>query len=135
MSASKARLLNPAKIYTVDTGLLNAMAFRKSANNGALLENLVFMHLRRKGFAVEYVNNQGGGEADFLARHKVSGEVDLIQVCWEMADTSTFDRELRGLRGAMQELDQGGGTIVTWDDEAELEGGIAVVPVWKWLLR
>jgi len=26
------------------------------------------------------------------------------------------------------------GTIVTWDDEAELEGNISVIPAWKWLL-
>ena len=37
------------KIYTIDTGLLNAISYRNSANNGLLLENIVFMHLRRNG--------------------------------------------------------------------------------------
>lgn len=26
-------------------------------------------------------------------------------------------------------------TVVTWDDEAELDSGIKVVPAWKWFLK
>lgn len=51
------------------------------------------------------------------------------------ADRKTFSRELRGLQSAMKELSLDAGTIVTWDDEAELEGNISVVPAWKWLLE
>ena len=127
-------MLNPPKIYTVDTGLLNAMTFRKSANNGPLLENLVFMHLRHNGYEMEYVTTKEGNEADFFARHKASGKVILIQACWDMTEQNTFNRELRGLQSAMQELAIDSGTIVTWDDETELAGNISVVPVWKWLL-
>ncbi len=132
--SEKGRMLNPSKIYTVDTGLLNAMTFRKSANNGPLLENLVFLHLRRNGYEAEYVHNKEGSEADFFAQHKSSGNGILIQACWDMADQNTFNRELRGLQSAMKELSIDSGTIVTWDDEAELEGKIKVVPLWKWLL-
>ncbi len=132
--SEKSRMLNPPKIYTVDTGLLNAMMFRKSANNGPLLENLVFMHLRRNGYEAEFVNTQDGYEADFLARHKATGNVILIQACWDMADQNTFNRELRGLQSSMKELSINSATIVTWDDEADLDGNISVIPVWKWLL-
>jgi len=132
--SEKARMLNPPKIYAVDTGLLNAMTFRKSANNGPLLENLVFLHLRRNGYEAEYVNTKEGCEADFFAQHKSSGNVILVQACWDMADQNTFSRELRGLQSAMKKLAIKSGTIVTWDDEATLEGNITVVPVWKWLL-
>jgi hypothetical protein len=132
--SEKARMLNPPKIYTVDTGLLNAMTFRKSANNGPLLETLVFMNLRRHGYETEYVNTHDGNEADFLARHKTSGKVFLIQACWDMTDHKTFNRELRGLQSAMKELSIDSGTIVTWDDEETLETNVSVVPVWKWLL-
>ncbi len=132
--SEKARILNPAKIYTIDTGLLNAISFRNSANNGFLLENLVFMHLRHNGYIVEYVNTKDGYEADFFARHKISNEIKLIQVCWQMSDEKTFKRELRGLQTAMQELSITSGTIVTWDDEAILDDNIMVVAIWKWLL-
>lgn len=134
--AEKARMLNPPKVYTVDVGLLNAMTFRKTANKGPgpLLENLVFAHLRRNGYETEYVNTRDGNEADFLARHKVSMDVVLVQACWDMTDQSTFNREPRGLQSAMKELSVDSGTIVTWDDEATWEESISMVPVWKWLL-
>jgi len=77
--SEKSRMLNPAKIYTIDSGLLNAMNFRNSFDKGPLLETVVFMQLRRSGYEVEYVNTKGGYETDFFARHKISGEIKLIQ--------------------------------------------------------
>ena len=133
--SEKARMINPAKIYTIDTGLLQAMTFRNSENKGPLLENLVFLHLRRQGYEMQYVTTGGGYETDFLARHRITGETRLIQACWEMADTATFNRELRGLQNAMAELRIDQGTIVTWDDEAGPAENIETVPVWKWLLN
>jgi predicted AAA+ superfamily ATPase len=132
--SEKSRMLNPAKVYTIDTGLLNAILFRNAANQGPLLETLVFMHLRRHGFTMEYVATKDGFETDFLARHPLTGERLLTQACFDMADTKTFNREVRGLQSAMQELSIGSGTIVTWDNETELEGNITVIPAWKWLL-
>lgn len=132
--SEKSRMVNPVKIYTVDTGLLNAMTFRNSQDYGPTLENLVFMHLRRNNYQIEYVNTKDGYETDFLARHPITNDVKLIQVCWQMADKKTFDREYRGLQSAMEELSIHSGTIVTWDDEAQLDNSIKLVPVWKWLL-
>lgn len=132
--SEKSRMLNPTKIYTIDTGLLNAMTFRNSLDNGPLLESMVFMNLRRLGYEAEYVNTKKGYETDFLARHKISGEIKLIQVCWDMSDKKTFNRELRGLQSAMAELQIDTGTIVTWDDETSLDNNINIVPIWKWLM-
>lgn len=133
--SEKARLINPAKIYTVDTGLLNAMTLRNSSNYGPLLENMVFMHLRRKGNDIEHVKTKNGYETDFFSRNRVTGDVELIQVCWDMSDKRTFERELRGLKSAMDEFSIASGTIVTMDDEVMLDNEISVVPVWKWLLK
>jgi len=132
--SEKSRLINPAKIYTIDTGLLNAMTFRNSYNYGQLLETMVFMHLRRRGYDAEYLNTKDGREVDFFIRHRISGETQLIQVCWEMSDKKTFERELHGLKSAMDELSLTTGTIVTWDDETIIEKQIKVIPIWKWLL-
>jgi len=132
--SEKSRLINPAKIYTIDTGLLNAMTFRNSYNYGRLLETMVFMHLHRRGYDAEYVNTKDGREVDFFTRHRISGETQLIQVCWEMSDKKTFERELQGLKSAMDELSIPTGTIVTWDDETAMENNIKVIPIWKWLV-
>jgi hypothetical protein len=132
--SEKSRMLNPAKIYTIDTGLLNAMNFRNSSDYGALLENLVFMQLRRHGYKLEYVNSKEGYETDFFAQHPITKEIKLIQVCWDMSDEKTFQREVRGLQTAMKTFAITPGTIVTYDDEANLENNIVVMPIWKWLL-
>jgi predicted AAA+ superfamily ATPase len=132
--SEKARLINPAKIYTIDTGLLNAMTFRNSYNYGQLLETMVFMHLRRGAHDVEYVTTKDGREVDFFTRNRISGEKHLIQVCWQMSDQKTFERELRGLRSAMNEISLPTGTIVTWDDETVIENKIKIIPIWKWLM-
>ena len=132
--SEKSRLINPVKIYTIDTGLLKAMTFRSSRDYGPLLESMVHMHLRRNGYNMEYVNTKDGYETDFFIRHNISDEVKLVQVCWDISDKETFNRELRGIKSAMNELSLSSGTIVTWDDEASLEDNINVVPVWKWLI-
>jgi predicted AAA+ superfamily ATPase len=133
--SEKARLVNPAKMYTIDTGLLNAMSFRNASDYGPLLENMVFMHLRCNGYEVEYVTTKDGFETDFCARRKSDGEVKLIQVCGDMSDTATFERELRGLKSAMTELSIDSGTIVTWDEQSVINDSINVVAIWKWLLQ
>ena len=51
-----------------------------------------------------------------------------------MADASTFDREVRGLRSAMEQYGIERGVIVTWDEQADLGDGVQAIPVWKWLL-
>ena len=132
--SEKARFTNPVKIYTIDTGLLTSMTFRNSNNSGQLLETMAFMHLRREGYDVEYLHTKDGREVDFFARHKISGETQLIQICWEMSDKKTFERELHGLKSAMDEFSLPTGTIVTWDDETVIDKKIKVIPIWKWLL-
>lgn len=133
--SEKARQVNPAKLYAVDTGLLNAMTFRNARDHGHLLENMVYMHLRRRGYETEYVTTDDGRETDFLARHRTTGDRQLIQVCWDMTDESTFKRELAGLKSAMKELSISDGTIITADDERTIDKDIQVIPAWKWLLH
>ncbi len=133
--SEKAKLTNPTRIYTIDTGLLNAMTFRSLYDRGQLLETMAFMHLRRQGYDTEYLTTKDGYEVDFIARHKSSGDAQLIQACWEMSDKKTFERELRGLRSAMNELSIPTGTIVTWDDETTIDKNIKLIPAWKWLLN
>ena len=44
----KKQIANQKKIYSLDTGIINAISFRFSENKGRLLENLVYTHLKRK---------------------------------------------------------------------------------------
>ena len=50
----KVQLVNPRKVYSIDTGLVAANSLSFSDDNGRLLENLVFLHLRRSYKEIYY---------------------------------------------------------------------------------
>lgn len=132
--SERVRRVNPKKIYVIDPGLLEAMSLHITDDRGALLENLVFMHLRRQGLAPDYYVTKNGAEVDFILTAKDRSERRLIQVCWDIHDPATQKREVHALQSAMKELGLSKGTIVTWLDEDVSDQRIDIVPVWKWLL-
>jgi predicted AAA+ superfamily ATPase len=135
MSCSLAvKRVNPDKYYLVDTGLVRAMSVKNDAEKGWLLENLVFMALRRGLNKIEYVTNPDGTEVDFHVVDMVTKKRRLVQVAWTMQDRATVARETSALELAQRNLHVDDCTIVTWDDAAELDSGLKVVPAWKWLL-
>lgn len=113
--------------------MLSSMSIRAHLDRGALLENLVYMHLRRRGAQIEYVATSGGSEVDFVVTPSGRGARELIQVSWSLERPDTRAREVGGLSEAMKELRIANGTIVTRLEEGT-EGRIRIVPVWKWLL-
>lgn len=125
--------VNPDKIYLVDTGLVRAMNAKMDPEKGWLLENLVFLSLRRGFNRIEYYVTKGGGEVDFLVQDCATSKRRLIQVSWDMSNEPTFSREMKALKDAMSETGISDGTIVTWDDERETDG-IRIVPAWKWCI-
>lgn len=131
--SERVRRVNPAKAYAIDTGLLEAVSFRMTGDRGALLENLVFMHLRRHGLRPEYHATQAGSEVDFVCESP-RGERLVVQSCWSLEDPQTRERETGALRAAMRELRSSKGTIVTWLEEETLGRDIRAVPAWKWML-
>ena len=125
---------NPKKIYGIDTGLINRLSLSFSGDKGRLLENIVFIELKRRGGNVFYFRKNK--ECDFVISEK--GKVQqLIQVCYELND-SNLDRELGGLTEAMDELKLNKGVILTFNqnDNIIVNGKkVSVIPVWKWLLK
>ena len=132
-SSEKARMVNPDKVYLVDIGLVRAMADDPTANRGWLLENLVYLHLRRGKCQVGYYNTSDGKEVDSHVTDRQSRKHCLIQVCWSLNAAETMKREIAPLLKAGGELGINRLVAVTWDEEKELDGGIQVVPAWKLL--
>lgn len=130
----KKQFANPKKIYVIDTGMRNAVAFRFSEDSGRLLENLVFVELKRRNAEIWYF--RGKQECDFVVRD--SGAVtSAIQVCYELT-AANRERETGGLVEAMAGLGLTDGLILTYNQEetipAEQDRTITVMPVWRWLL-
>lgn len=93
----------PKKIYAVDNGLLLANTFNLSDNFGKLLENQVYLDLRREGKKVFYYHTADGYEIDFITQD-LQGKYEMIQVVWDATDPKTLERENRALEQAEEEL-------------------------------
>jgi len=136
--ASLARAnTNPKKIYFIDHALVTSVSSGILVNSGHLLENLVFIALRRITPDIFYYKNKSGREVDFIAQRPDRSRI-LVQVCESMADPQTRKREITALSEAMTELGLTEGSIVSRKDEEQLHvesGIINVVPVWRFLLR
>ena len=78
------------KYYLGDIGLRNAvLGYRESAING-LLENLVYLELKRRGYKVA-IGKLGDAEIDFIATREQDKQ--YIQVCYLLASEATIQRE------------------------------------------
>ena len=125
------RMRNPPKIYLTDTGLGKRISSRDS---GRLLENIVFLELKRKGWEIFYFEEKR--ECDFIAKSEDRSLLP-VQVCFELTEENS-ERETRGVVEACHWVGVREGMILTFDDEKELsvEGAnIRVLPVWKWCIE
>ena len=131
----KKQILSSRKVYSIDTGLVNSVSFMFSENTGPLLENIVFLELKRRFQEIYYYEDKK--ECDFLVKNK-GKIVQAIQVTVSIADPKTEKREVEGLKEAMERFDLKEGYIITKDTEKtiDLEGrAIQVKPIITWLLE
>lgn len=132
---------SPRKVYSVDTGLANLVGFNFSSNSGRLAENLVFLELKRKMYKnpfmeIYYWKSRTNEEVDFLIREDTKVK-ELIQVCWDIQDMNTKNRETKALLKAMDEFKLKRGLIITEDFEGEEDYDgkkIQYISLTKWLL-
>ena len=131
----KKQLQNPKKFYLIDNALTNELGFHTSADNGHLLENLVFIELKRRRKQVYYLKNNF--ECDFLIREK--NKITMaIQVTWSIENAQTREREINGLLKAMELFNLDGGMILTENSSEDVKINnktISIRPVWQWLLQ
>jgi len=130
----KKQQINPKKVYSIDNGLSNINSVSFSKDKGRMLENNVFLALRRKFKEIFYFREEK--ECDFIVKNK--DKIDMaVQVCLNLNDDNQ-DREIKGLLSALNFFNLKEGLILTenQEDQFELEGKkILVKPIWKWLLE
>jgi hypothetical protein len=128
----KKQQVNPKKVYSVDNGMSNANSVHFSEDNGRMLENSVFAHLRRKFSEIFYFRDKH--ECDFLIKEK-DKITHALQVCYNITEENK-SREIEGLLEAMKKFGLNKGLIVTFDQEDEInqdEKQIRLIPAWKWM--
>ncbi|MEM0466661.1 MAG: ATP-binding protein [Candidatus Thermoplasmatota archaeon] len=129
----KKQLNAPKKIYTVDPAFHYVCGTTFSSDKGQVLENLVFLELKRQKKDVYYFTNHH--ECDFLVKEDTR-ICEAIQVCYVL-DEGDKEREVAGLLEAMEMFHLKEGLLLTKEQEEEIHVAnktIQVLPVWKWLL-
>ncbi len=122
------------KMYMIDNAIIRLVGFNPTDNLGPLLENLIFIELKRRGKDIFYHAN--GSECDFIVRTGTH-ITQCIQVTVSLADESTRKREVAGLTAAAKTYGTTDNIIITLDEDriSLEETGIRVVPAWRWLLE
>ena len=123
----RAQLVNPRKVYSVDTGLVNVVSRRIVFNDALCFENMVFLALRRKYCDIFYFDD--GGECDFVCMEHHLPRV-AVQACVKLTKEDS-GREKEGLAAAMRRFSFNEGFIVTKSQREDIkvdEGVIHVVP-------
>jgi len=126
----KKQIANPKKVYSIDPGLARANSVSFSEDLGRILENIVFMHLRKDSKGIYFYREKN--ECDFLVKEK-ERITKAIQVCHTINEENK-DREIKGLKEAMEEFNLTEGTIITMNQSDCLDN-IDVIPAWKWLTK
>jgi predicted AAA+ superfamily ATPase len=125
----KELLKTMSKWYIVDMGFRNLLLGYRDADRGHILENIVYLELRRRSYTV-YIGKIGTKEVDFIATNQL--EKRYIQVTETMMDEKTRKRELDSLRKIPDNYPK---MILTMDRNfLTSEDGIQICNIIDWLL-
>jgi len=107
----KKQIGNKKKTFAVDSSFITFLGFSNSMNFGRLLENAVFIELKRRGLEIYFYNNNQL-ECDFIIKkgHKIT---ECIQVTRSLEDSKTRERETKALVAALNQFDLKKGLIIT----------------------
>jgi len=131
------------KVYCTDNGLVTATSFRFSSGLGRLYENLVAIALNRQQLdgrlECYFWRGPQHEEVDFVVKQGLR-VTQLLQVCANVEDPKTREREVRALLKASAALKCTELVVLTETEDREedaswfaLRGRIRFVPLWKWL--
>jgi predicted AAA+ superfamily ATPase len=125
------------KIYSIDSGLYNAVNINEFDDKSKLLENVIFLHLFVKYNKEVSFYKDEYSECDFILS-KNNKVQKAIQVSYSIVKEDTRKREITGLVRACKALKLSNGTIITYGtDESSVESEgitIDIVSAPKYLL-
>lgn len=134
--SERQRMVNPRKMYPVDTGLIPLFDLSGRASLGHALETAVLIELERRRCEVTYVKTAEGYEVDFLAREP-DGRMHLIQVTADASDADTAARELRALAAAGRRYKRVRRWLLTLTQDAapaDVPEEVTAWPAYRWML-
>lgn len=120
------------KYYAADIGLRYIVLGSKKADQGHILENVVYLELLRRGYEV-YIGKVGNSEVDFIALGDEGEEYYQVAYTVIDADGKTLERELKPLESIR---DHNPKYLLTMDlGPVVSHNGIKQMNVLDWLLK
>ena len=120
------------KYYAADIGLRYSILGNKKADDGHILENIVYLELIRRGYEV-YIGKVGAAEIDFIAIGEEGEEYYQVAYTVIDADGKTLERELAPLDAVR---DHNPKYLLTMDYGPTIShNGIKQINALDWLLR
>ncbi len=117
------------KYYVCDLGMRNYLLGYKNIDRGHILENIVYLELRRRGYKV-FIGKAGDCEIDFVVFKGT--QVVYYQVAESIKDAKVFEREMRPLKSVR---DYNQRIIITTDyDVNEFYDGIRHLNIFDFLI-
>jgi len=136
-ASERRRMVNPRKAYPVDPALIPLYERTGRSNLGHALETVVLLELERRGYEASYVKTSEGWEVDFLAT--ATGRPPLlVQVCLDLENAQTREREVRALVRAAEEHSRATPILVTMDStppRTDFPSPVEWRPAAQWLLE
>jgi predicted AAA+ superfamily ATPase len=118
------------KYYIADIGLRHYLLGDKHQDSGAILENIIYLDLVRRGYTVS-VGRIGSLEIDFIAEK--SGAREYYQSAYTVRDARTWQREITPLTMVRDNYQK---CIITFDEDSPgNDNGIQTVNIFDFLLR
>jgi predicted AAA+ superfamily ATPase len=127
----KKQLATQEKYYLVDVGLLNVMVGKeRTADRGHILENIVYLELRRRGYKI-WTGSGRNSEVDFVCKTP-KGDLEYYQVCWQLTDEKTVEREFGSLESINDNYPK---YLLSTESYPQGRNGILHYNVFNWLLK
>lgn len=121
----RKQMVNPRKVYAIDTGMVSVNSGSFTEDSGRLLENLVYLHIRRTYRDIYYFSEKS--ECDFVVFNKGNIQ-EVIQVCFDL-NADNLDRELNGVSEALTFFNKKEGKIITFRQRDRFEKKGRVIEV------
>ncbi len=129
----KEQQIASKKVYSIDNGLVTSIGFSFSPNVGKLMENIVYVELKRRQKQLYYYKTSQNSEVDFFNPK----ERIFIQVCKQL-EVPTREREIKALFEASLEQPNSHLSIITENSKELIEyNGVKIqaIPLYEWLLK
>lgn len=97
------QLQYPRKPYLIDTGFFTSLSTKFSKNFSRLFENFVFWQLKLNQENIFYYQDRNKNEVDFVTFEEEKVKA-LYQVCYDLSDFETKEREIKSLDKAIKKL-------------------------------